>query len=67
MTLLADNFGKSRLRKLWLDKCLKSRVSEDPETQNKAYMPKHYCDMSGSTFTKFINHSEGSCIGKLLF
>ena len=28
-TLIADVFPEFRLRKIWLDKCLKSRVSED--------------------------------------
>ena len=60
-------FGKSRLRKIWLDECLKSPVSDHPYTENMVYMSKGYCDRSGSTFTKYINHSEGSCIGKSLF
>ena len=60
-------FGKSRLRKIWLDKCLKSCVSEDPETENMANRSKQFSNLNGSTFTKFINHCEGSYIGKSLF
>ena len=32
MTLIADAFLKLPTRKRWLDKCLKSHVSEDPST-----------------------------------
>ena len=60
-------FRKYRLRKKWLDKCLKSRVSEDPYTDNKANGSKHCCNLNSSTFRIFINHCEGSCIGKSLF
>ena len=34
-------FRKYRLRKIWLDKFLKSRVSEDPETDNKENGSRH--------------------------
>ena len=30
MTLIAISFGSYELRKPWLDKCLKTPVSEDP-------------------------------------
>ena len=33
------NYG---LRKMWLDNCLKSPVSEDPSTQYMANRPKHF-------------------------
>ena len=35
-------FGIYDLRKTWLDKCLKSRVSEDPSASKMANAPKHY-------------------------
>ena len=60
-------FWKYRLRKLWLDKCLKSLVSEDILTDNKENGSKHCSNLNDSTFTIFINHCEGSCIGKILF
>ena len=52
-------FRKYRLRKTWLDKCLKSRVPEDPSTDNMANGPKHYCNLNDSTFRIFINHCKG--------
>ena len=60
-------FRKYRLRKIWLDKCLKSPVSEDPQIDNKRSGSKHSCNLNDRTFTIFINHCEGSCIGKSLF
>ena len=60
-------FRKNRLRKIWLDKCVESCVSKDPETEKKANRSKHCCNLNGSTFTIFINYCEGSCIGKSLF
>ena len=60
------SFEKSRLRKKWLDKCLKSPISEDPYTENMASLSKHCCNLNGSTFTIFIKHFEGSCVGKSL-
>ena len=58
---------KSRFRKIWLDKWLKSRISEDPYTENAANVSKHFWNLNDSTFTIFINHWEGSCIRKSLF
>ena len=60
-------FGKSRLRKIWLHKCLKSHVSEDPWTDNMANGWKHWCNLNGSTFAIFIKHFAGRCVGKSLF
>ena len=55
------------LRKIWLDKCLKSPVPEDPDTDSKENGLKHCWNLSSSTITIFINHCEGSCIRKSLF
>ena len=60
-------FQKYRLQRTWLDKCPKSRVSDDPLTDNMANGSKHYCNLNDSTFTIFINHSESNCIAKGLF
>ena len=48
-------FPKYRLRKTWLDKCLKSHVSEDPYTDNMENWSKQSSNLNDSTFTKFIN------------
>ena len=34
-------FWTNGLRKTWLDKCLKSDISEDSSTTNIVNMPKH--------------------------
>ena len=60
-------FWKYWLRKIWLNKCLKSRVSEDPKKDNMANAPKHCSNLSDSSFTKFINHCEGSPLEKVSF
>ena len=60
-------FQRYWLWKICLDKYLKSRVSENPETHNTANGSKHCSNLNESTFTIFINHCEGSCIGKSLF
>ena len=56
-------FRKYRLRKSWLDQCLKSRVSEDPSIDNMGNWSKHCCNLNGNTCTIFMNHCEGNCIG----
>ena len=61
------SFGKYRLRKRRLDKCLKSRVSEDPQTDNMANGLKHCCNLNGSIFAIFIKHFVGTWVGKNLF
>ena len=56
-----------KLQKTWLDKCLKSRVSEDPFTDNMANGSKHCCNPNDSTFIIFIIHREGNYFAKSLF
>ena len=63
MTVIADVL----LRKIWLDKCLKGRVSEDFQTNNMVNGSKLCCNLNGSTFTIFIKHFEGRCAGKSLY
>ena len=58
---------KSRLRKTWLDNCLKSRVSEDRYTDNMENGSKHCCNLNDRTFTIFINHCECNELEKLCF
>ena len=50
-----------------IDKCLKSHVSDNPSTDNKANGSKHCCNRNDSAFTIFINHCEGNCVWKILF
>ena len=52
--------------KIWLDKYLKSRASEDPERDNKENESKNFSNLNDSTFTIFNNHCEGSSIRKSL-
>ena len=49
------NYG---LRKKWLDKFLKTPVSEDPSTSNMVNGPKHIRNLDDSSFTIFIDHIE---------
>ena len=55
------------LRKTWLDKCLKSRVSEDCWTEKMANGSKNCRNLNGSIFTIFIDHCGGNYFGKGLF
>ena len=48
------------LRKTWLDKCLKSRVSEDPSRSNMVSGPKHCWNLNDSAFTIFIDPCESN-------
>ena len=54
------NYGR---RKTWLDKYLKSPVSEDPSTSNMVNGLKIGWSLNESTFTKFIDHCEGNSAG----
>ena len=56
----------SGLRKTWLDKCLKSPVSEDPLRSNMINAPGHSWNLIESTFTIFSNHCEDNSVGKSL-
>ena len=60
-------FGKSLLRKIWLDKCLKSCVLEDPYKDKVENGLKHCCNMNGCTFAIFMKHFEGRYVAKTLF
>ena len=57
MTLIADAWTWG-LRKTWLDKCLKSAVSQDPLTSNMVKEPKHCSKLNHSTFTIAIHSCE---------
>ena len=53
-------FGSYRLPKPWLDKCLKSPVSEDPSESNMVNAPKHCCNLNHSTSSIFIDDFKGN-------
>ena len=46
------------LQQTWLDKCLKSLVSEDPSTSNMLEGPKKCSKLNDSAFTIFIDLSK---------
>ena len=52
------------LQKTWLDKCLKSAVSDDPSTTNMVNGLKLCWNLNGSTFTIFIDHCDGNSFRK---
>ena len=52
-----QNFGP---RKTWLDKCQKSRISEDSSTVNMVNGSKHLFNINDSTFTIFIDDLENN-------
>ena len=60
-------FPKYRLRKTWLDKCLKRRLSEDLWTENMENWSKQCSNLNDSTFTKFINTVKVVALEKVSF
>ena len=60
MTLIAMYFWTYRLPKMFLDKCLKTSVSEDPSTSDIINGLKHCWRLSDSTFTIFIDGCEAN-------
>ena len=59
-------FWSYRLRKTWLDKCLKSLISKEPLRSNMLNGSKHSWNLNNSTLTSFIDHWESNSIGKSL-
>ena len=57
-------FQNYRLRKLWLGKCLKSPVSEDPSKNSMVIESEIYRNLYHSTFSLFIDQCEGNWGGK---
>ena len=60
-------FPKYRVRKTWLDKCLKSRASEDPWKDNMENCSKQCSNLNDSTFKKFINTVKVVALEKVSF
>ena len=59
-------FQNCRLRKRWLDKCLKNPVWEDPSTSNMLKRPIYISNLQDSIFTIVINPCEHNSVGKSL-
>ena len=53
-------------KKAWLDKFLKSLVSEDLSIVNIVIGTKYCFNLNDSTFAIFIDHCEGNWVGKSL-
>ena len=60
-------FWNYRLRKTWLDKCVKSPLSDDPSKDNMANGSKHCCNLNDSALTIFSNQCEGNYVAKVSF
>ena len=60
-------FPKYRPRNTWLDKCLKSRVSEGSWTENMENWSKQCSKLNDRTFTKFINTVKVGALQKVSF
>ena len=58
------DFRIYELRKTFLNKCLKSPVSEDLSTSNMVRGTKHCGNLNHTTFAIFIDHCEGNWGGK---
>ena len=61
------HFPKYRLQKTWLDKCLKSRVSEESWTENMESWSKQCSNVNDSTFTKFVSTVKIVALEKVSF
>ena len=55
------NYG---MQETWLDKYLKSPVSEHPSTVNMLKTPKHFWYLHESSSNIFYRHSGGRVVGK---
>ena len=60
------SFWKYVLWKTWLDKFLRSPVSEDPWKNNMVNGPKNYLNLNDSAFTVFIDRCEENSVRKSL-
>ena len=67
MILTAFVFPKLRTLKTWLDKCLKSPVSEDASTSNMVNVPKHGSHLHHMVFIIFIDHCQVNRVRKSLY
>ena len=66
-TLITFVFSKLRTPKTWLDKRVKSSISEDLSTRNMVNVPKLCLNLHHITFSIFIDHCQVYWVGKSLF
>ena len=67
MTHIGLAIPKLRTPNTWLDKCLKSPVSEDSSKKNMVNGLKHCWNLHQSAFIIFIDYCHGNWVGKSLF
>ena len=60
MTFTAFVFPNLQTPKTWLDKCLKSPVSEDSWASNMVNVAKHCRNLHHITFIIFSDHCQGN-------
>ena len=65
-TFIAYVFRYYGLQKTWLNKCLKSPVSENSSTSNVVNVPKDCWNLGDSAFNIFIDHYEENLVLKCL-
>ena len=58
-------FGTYEPQKMWLVKCLKSPVWDDPSTGNMVNGPKHWFNLNSISFTIFTDTFEGNSVLKV--
>ena len=66
MTLTVFVLPKLLTLKTWLDKCIKSTVSEDPSTSNMVNVHKHCWSLHHRPFIIFTDHCQVNWVGKSL-
>ena len=66
MTLAAFVFPKLQTPKTWLDKGLKSPVSEDASRSNMRHMPRHCWHLHHRILVIFMGHLQGNWVAKSL-
>ena len=66
VTLIDFVFSTLRTPKTWLDKCLKSPISENSSKSNMVNEPKHSWKLDHSTFTIFVHPCQGSWVRESL-
>ena len=66
MALIGYVFPKLRTPKTWLDKCLKSPVSEEPTRSNMVNVSKHCSNLHHINFIIFLDHYHVNSVGKSL-
>ena len=66
VTLIDFVFSTLRTPKTWLDKCLKSPISENSSKSNMVNEPKHCWKLHHSTSTIFVHPCQGNWVRESL-